>query len=246
VAYRANNSAELKKLLHQYGVEFFNQLGETPLQGAVRMANIEAISWLADLGADRLNPGKSGKIPFALALSLLPENDKKIQKNISSIIEHTAPSSINIRFMSKMKKLDQHQVEYILLFFIFAQWRSLAAKNLVYHRIPHFNAAQFQMFLQYLPSSLVPPFRKKKPYISSVLAKNEIQRQTGQNRNLLYRVQRGAYMVNPLLEIQCGTSWYNVNDLAGVDVILGTINSEIKTWYNNYMHKLKKKHTRYF
>ena len=58
-----------------------------------------------------------------------------------------------------------------------------------------------------LPDSVVPAFRKKQPYISGYLSKNEVKRQGPYNYQLFKRIKRGYYIINPGLKIKVGSHW---------------------------------------
>ncbi|WP_200196550.1 hypothetical protein [Halorhodospira abdelmalekii] len=54
---------------------------------------------------------------------------------------------------------------------------------------------------------MLPPRRKRREYISSILSKNEVSRDGPYNRRLFLRLQRGHDLVNPQLKIKLGEEW---------------------------------------
>ena len=55
---------------------------------------------------------------------------------------------------------------------------------------------------QHLPASVVRPERNKRAHLSSVLSRNEVDRDYAYNRTLFYRVARGHYQFNPALSVR--------------------------------------------
>lgn len=59
--------------------------------------------------------------------------------------------------------------------------------------------------------------RRKRPYISSILAKNELFRDEKYNRKIFLRIARGFYIPNPHMEIEVEEDkWVNVFDLINI------------------------------
>jgi hypothetical protein len=63
------------------------------------------------------------------------------------------------------------------------------------------------------PDSVLPEWRKKRSYISSILSKNEVDRDDRYNRKIFRRVCRGRYMLNPDLEIKLNENWMSIRTL---------------------------------
>ncbi len=70
------------------------------------------------------------------------------------------------------------------------------------------------------PATLLPERRKQRAYLSSILAKNEIEKDDKHNRKLFYRVMRGAYIFNPGLAIKVAGEWVNIYDLLNIDKLV--------------------------
>jgi hypothetical protein len=65
-----------------------------------------------------------------------------------------------------------------------------------------------------LPDSVLKPERNKRSHLSSVLSRNEVDRDYSYNRQLFKRIAHGWYQINPLLAIRRRTqgveSWHPV------------------------------------
>ncbi|MCW5607700.1 MAG: hypothetical protein KIT26_06495 [Nitrosomonas sp.] len=58
---------------------------------------------------------------------------------------------------------------------------------------------------------------KQCAYLSSILSKNEINKDDRYNRKLFYRVMRGIYVFNPGLALKVESNWINIYDLLAID-----------------------------
>ena len=65
----------------------------------------------------------------------------------------------------------------------------------------------------------MPEKRKQRAYISSILAKHEINRDDLYNKRLFLRVMRGYYILNPDLCIKGTDAWTNVYTLLDLETV---------------------------
>ncbi|OQY03886.1 MAG: hypothetical protein B6I20_04125 [Bacteroidetes bacterium 4572_117] len=59
----------------------------------------------------------------------------------------------------------------------------------------------FLKFIEKLPNSILPEYRRKRSYVNSILANNEIDRNFMYNKKLFKRIDRGVYKLNPNLRV---------------------------------------------
>lgn len=59
----------------------------------------------------------------------------------------------------------------------------------------------FMVLIEDMPESILPEYRRKRQYVNSILAKNEVDRDDPYNRFLFKRVSRGCYNFNPKMKI---------------------------------------------
>ncbi|MEL6719168.1 MAG: hypothetical protein AAFP82_10670, partial [Bacteroidota bacterium] len=64
----------------------------------------------------------------------------------------------------------------------------------------------FMEFIQEMPESILPEYRRKRQYVNSILSKNEVNREDRYNRKLFIRRSRGCYDILPKAEISWGMS----------------------------------------
>ncbi len=60
---------------------------------------------------------------------------------------------------------------------------------------------EFMEFIEEMPESILPAYRRKRQYVNSVLVNNEINRDYQYNRFLFERKSRGCYNLNPKMEV---------------------------------------------
>jgi hypothetical protein len=84
---------------------------------------------------------------------------------------------------------------------------------------PAFETGDFVSALATFPMNVIPEHRRRRPYLSSVLARNELHRDDPGNRQLFLRVSHGFYVPNPAMDIEVENSWINVCDLLHLDTM---------------------------
>jgi hypothetical protein len=82
--------------------------------------------------------------------------------------------------------------------------------------MPGFETADFLAAVEHYPHHIMPEYRKRRAYISSILSKNEIFRNDPYNRQLFLRIRHGYYIINPILEVETDEGWKNIYDVLQV------------------------------
>ncbi len=60
----------------------------------------------------------------------------------------------------------------------------------------------FLEFIEKIPETILPEYRRKRSYVNSVLANNEIERDFIYNKKLFKRTRRGVYILNPDIQFE--------------------------------------------
>lgn len=71
-----------------------------------------------------------------------------------------------------------------------------------YWEWPAFSTGTFVEQLAHFPDRIVPPWRKKREYLSRILSTNEFHRPPESSRRLFLRVRHGKSILNPVLPIE--------------------------------------------
>jgi hypothetical protein len=111
----------------------------------------------------------------------------------------------------RLVKLDAHLIE----FFLFNAMLALMQHRLNYPRHWYRVGLKVDDFVapaQAFPESVLPERRRKRAYLSGVLARNEMLRDYAYNRRLFARTGHGFYVLNPALSVRHDGAWVPIYD----------------------------------
>jgi hypothetical protein len=118
--------------------------------------------------------------------------------------------------MGRLIKLDKHIMEFFMLNLMIAlSYRVMPKRKRAW--ITGFTSQHFIDAVQHIPYSVLPERRKQRAYLSSILSKNEINKDDRYNRKLFYRVMRGTYVFNPGMALKVEEEWINIYDLLAIE-----------------------------
>jgi hypothetical protein len=203
----------------QYGVDFRNPFNQTPLMIAARLGNAEQVDRLVEMGADTGLINNVGFNAFQIVLEQACIAPHYASRKLSSVYEKLEPPDMVIQVDSRLVKLDNRLMEFLMLNLMIAMFYTRLGENVVRFRGGAFSSGDFVDVLSHFPDAIVPERRKKRAYISSILAKNEVNRDGPYNRKLFRRIKQGHYIINPKLAIWAEGNWRNIYDLLSLDAI---------------------------
>lgn len=199
--YFANHFKDILKQCEQYGVEHRLPMNQTPLMAAAAAGNVPLVEALLERGADRDAVDQYGYNALHWALREGFREEKFARGPLAALYEQLAPASIDINTGERLVRLDRHLSEYFLFQTLWVLFKSRFT-----HRQRRTNGAfETQAILdawQFLPANIVRPERNRRQHLSSVLARNEIDRDYAYNRALFKRVSQGWYQLNPQLAVR--------------------------------------------
>jgi len=210
--YTLKSSKAVLKQVDQYGVDYRDQFNHTPLMLASRFGNADLVNTLCAIGADTEQINNNGLNALQIALEQACLDKKYAARLLSDIYAQLAPAEITLQVDGRLLKLPRHGMEYMLLNIMMASFHSLIPETWVL-KGALFNAPILTNLFQRFPDSVLPPHRKKRPYISAILSKNERSRDGRYNRKIFKRVNRGQYIINPAVSIRVQETWVNIYDL---------------------------------
>jgi len=208
----------LNQKIERYGVDFRNPLNQTPLMVAARMGRQDLVRDLVAQGANTQARDNWGRMPLQIALCQAYIHDDYAQSSIGGIYPLLAPSALKVRTGGRLIKLDSHTMEYFLLHSMLALFEDVARRKVAYS-FPAFETGDFVYSLEMFPLNVIPEHRRRRAYLSGVLARNELHRDDAGNRRLFLRVSRGFYVPNPAMDIEIENAWINVCDLLHLDTM---------------------------
>ena len=209
----------VRSAIDKYGVDHRDLFGFTPLMLAARFGSAPAASLLAeelDANPDLVNG--AGLNAFQIMLSEASEARRYAEGAAATLFPLLAPASVVVMANERLAKLDGHKAEFMFFNLMVALFRQVAWR-LETLEAPGLMASDLQAVLETLPRSVVPEFRTKRAYISSVLARNEVDRDTSPNRRLFKRTRRGCYILNPLLRVRIEAQWVPIYDLLDTSML---------------------------
>lgn len=223
--YQQDNVKALEPKLIKYGIDFRNELNLSPFMLAISYGATQISEHLIKNGAKTNLTDNFGRNALQLAL-LKAELDSALKQKVLNKFYGTLKiESIRVKIDNKLLKIDNHQAEFLMLNFMIATLRTkiIAGTNrkdrFQVSEIPVYQTQDYLDFYEGLSSHVVADYRKVRSYLSSILSKNEVNREDKYNKKLFIRIQQGMYLPNPLLEILIGEEWVNIYDLIDMDDI---------------------------
>jgi hypothetical protein len=211
--YTLNQRKKLLSTIEKHGIDFRNQLNKTSLMTVCSLFDLNSIKTFLDMDANVQLTDNCGLTAFHYFL----KNDKVLASELEfEVYKRLAPSSITVMIEDKQYKYASNTFEYFALNFMLARCQTII-KN------PSSDEFSISMFVDYLanfPNYILPEYRKKRTYISSILASKEIfsQKNKGKNNSLFIRVVRGLYRLNPHVQFNYNGKWLYYEDLLQLDL----------------------------
>ena len=207
---------EVAKQCGLYGIDHRTEFNVTPLMLAARAGNVALIKALLSAGASAETTDNFGSTAWQIALQrAITQKDfgAAVFFDIHSLL---SPASVSIKVDERLIKLSSSQGEFLLFHVLYVL---VMGKTSAEHpeRVA-ITAAHLAQLINLLPDSVIPAYRKKRQYISGLLAKNEVDSQNSYGKQLFKRTKQGYYILNPHLTIRPQDEWLPIYSLAGLDL----------------------------
>ena len=204
--YRSTNLAQATAQINRYGVDVRNRFNQTLAMIAAYIGNKHLLSLAIASGADLSLLNSNEHTAFQIALHRAIFDSQYAEKQLPTIYYELASDSLDVQVDNRLIKIDQRKMEY----FIFHVGMLLLMLD-EYHResgyVKILNSANLTKLLQRFPDTILPEYRKKRAYVSSILSKNEVDSNTPYNHKLFKRVRHGFYVINPALKVKIAGEW---------------------------------------
>lgn len=228
--YFNDNLKGLQPHLLKYGIDFRNEANLTPLMCAIMMGGSKIISYLLANEAKIDLHDNAGRDALQMAVGdkfFDAENGLLVMNNYYAQLK---PESIKIKINNRLVKIGNHEAEFFMLYLMLACLQKQLVNGCLSYRkehvygdnlmMPGFQTADFMKLFEGLSEQVIPEYRKKQGYISSILSKNELNREGAGNKKLFVRLQQGVYVLHPLMEILIQDTWVNVYDNIDLEFII--------------------------
>lgn len=196
-------SSRFREVLQQcdlHGVDHRTPMNTTPLMAAAAAGNVALVEALLERGADPDATDHLGRNALHWALLEAFRDARFARGPFGSLYELIAPASLDLMSNDRLVRIDRHLSEYLLLQTFWALFKSRFA--IPAHAHAGFNTAVILDAWRDLPPHVVASERKRRTYLSGLLARNEVGRDYAYNRRLFVRVAQGWYQFNPALQVR--------------------------------------------
>ena len=234
--FETKNLREVLSLVEQYGVDHRNMFNQTPLMCAARQGNPHLVETLIAKGANSDLTDNYGKTAFQQALvSAIDPQFAKMKLGL--LYPLLAPASVSLCVNDRLVKLDAHTMEYFIFNVMLSLMHSYlnAIEDYNLYSFEGFTTADFLNYTDSLPDNVLTEQRKKRTYLSSVLSRNEIDRDYAYNRRIFIRLRTGHYTLNPALKVLKDGGWVDLHEYLGFNFL----NNRGWPKLQNYLERLK-------
>lgn len=202
-----------------YGVDHRTVFNKTPLMCAALAGNAALIRELLSAGADAELTDNYGLTAWQGGLQRSTQDRKFASELFAGVHELLAPSNVSLKVDDRLIKIDGGQGEFLIFNLCLTVLRSRI--NLKHVSLVPVTAPMLAEAAEALPDSVVPDYRKKRAYISSLLSKNELGSANPYGKKLFVRKRTGNYILNPKLAIRQKEEWIDVYHLANIGHFAG-------------------------
>jgi hypothetical protein len=182
---------------------------------AVWLGNVNLIQDLSEREPDTELVDNNQRNALQISLIQATQDAKYAERALSTVYHLLTPDSLSIQVEGRLVKLDNHLMEFVMLNLLISLfYRVMPMKMLNYGG---FQAGDILDAIAHFPHDVLPVRRKQRAYVSSILSKNEVNREGRYNRKLFQRVKIGHYVFNPDLSLKIEGQWIGVYDICQID-----------------------------
>jgi len=211
---RLGRIEEVRRIMQKYGTEFAPvDTALTGLMVALHHGQDAVMELLLQSNADISTLSAKGLFPLDYLLqgyykNVIYRHTFVAGKNTLLKYWHRVkPSSIAIQFERRRLDISSHSMTFFLLVCMRCIEQEMSEKVKVKHKDENesdritgvFSMDDVMRFVECMPDEILPPYRKQRQYVNSVLSLHEVERESPYNKKLFVRVKRGSYIVNPQL-----------------------------------------------
>ena len=189
---RNGNLRQVERFTSRFGIDLREpEEGRTGLMLAVLFGQEKLVDYFLEKEADlKLQDAKGRNLLHMVLLAY--EFEHIDDPELKRWYPRFAPSAIKVQTGMQVRKIGSHSMEYFLLNYLIA-----LRDELIDPRAPASQQGlrmdDFMDYIELMPDAILPPYRRQRQYVNSILAKNEIDREDRYNRHLFRRKSRGCY-----------------------------------------------------
>lgn len=233
--------------LQRYGVDFRNELNLTPFMISIHYGAENILKYLLENGAKTELTDNYGRNALQMVIAKIYAQPELKSKSINKLYGILKGHPLRVKVKNRLVKIDSHQAEYLMFNFMFATLRAQMIKASSGQRyyygdelnMPTFQTKDFLAFYEGLSEAVLPEYRRRRQYLSSILGKNEIFGGDKYNKQLFLRIKQGHYLPNPDLSILIEDQWVNIYDLIDLSEIIEYHKPLMSGYLDQILHYLK-------
>ncbi|MFP5503591.1 MAG: AAA family ATPase [Candidatus Sericytochromatia bacterium] len=199
--YGMSTFKEVLKECDRHGVDHRTPMNLTPLIMAASEGNLRLVDELLDRGADLEATDPFGCNALHWAMARAYDDPEYGEERFPELYERLAPPSVDVKVGDRLVRIDRHLSEYVLFQTMWALFRRRFSEGR-YREIAAFSAPVMMDAYDAFPYSVLTEQRRKRQFISAVLARNEVHRDYAYNRHLFLRLDTGWYQFNPEMSVR--------------------------------------------
>ncbi len=214
--YSSDNVKGIEQEIKRYGVNYRDQFNLTPLLAAAESGSVKVVDFLLKQNADTDVIDNNGRNPFRIAINKLYFSPQAITK-LEDIFSRMITENIRIKVNDRMVKIPNGKMEYLLLNILMTLQDTIINHERRSWEEKGVKAGDLEKVISNYPELIMPDYRKRKTYLSSILAKNETDSKNPYNNALFIRIERGYYCINPELAVLVEDNWVNIYEFSGLN-----------------------------
>lgn len=185
----------------RYGVDFRTPAGVTPLMAAAYACNVPLVEALLERGASREARDHLGRTAMHWLLRRAYARDEEPAALVGTTWDLVAPASFDVDVDGRLVQIGREQAEFFVFSVMLARlsdlfrWRTGRYQGVT---SAFLREGGFEAF----PDVMVKPERKRRAYVSAVLARAEAGSSYRPARRLWIRERQGHYVPNPALKLR--------------------------------------------
>jgi len=210
---RLGNKPKILSMIQKYGVDFTLDDGVSGLMQAAFYGQPELMNEFLLKGASPTYMNNKKLLALDFLFTSFLKNVQQKQKQTQLVANKTfvnfwhklLPQVIVYDYGNRQFRTGSHS----MLFFLIIMLRNTGdaqpgkahnAKNPEEGETGIFSMDDLERFAALIPDEILPPYRKKRTYINSVMAMNEVHKDSSYCKATFIRVERGLYILNPRLD----------------------------------------------
>ncbi|MDR1680980.1 MAG: hypothetical protein LBS12_04260 [Prevotellaceae bacterium] len=213
---RLGNKPKVIAVVQKYGVDFTCDGGVSGLMMALQHGQTELALELLNKGASTTLADLSSLQAIDYLLSSYIKYQRSSRKQVQLATEETmircwhqvCPPAVEYEFHKRRFRVGSHSMLFFLITLMrntadsqptMAKERESANKDF---SIGAFNMNELEEFAAMMPDEILPPYRKKRTYINSVMSSHEKNKVSSSCKAAFIRVERGWYILNPQIKVK--------------------------------------------